>query len=230
MSKTLPLTLTGAFLLMACYPTYQPGTLVAYTQAGTVRTTGCLDIAVEPSGDPAAAGPAAEIRIGNRCDTGVRVDLARIDATIRLDDGRSATMVIYDPMGEIRPALLDGRSMAREVLEFHPASSRGHGVARQLCLDFRAIDQEDPSPLPVVSCIPLSPNAVSPAVVTGEPPYGEPLYGESPEDGQMADGPVGDDPMADSPAADAPETDVPETDAPAAGDHTGSAWPTEVEK
>lgn len=154
--------LAGTLALMACYSNYQPGTLAPVTGVGAVQTAGCLDIAVEPVDDQVAAGPVAEIRLGNRCDGAVLIDLASIAATVRLDDGRVGVMRVYDPMGVIRPALLDGRSMAREVLEYHLVPGEAHGrAARQLCLDFRAVDQNDPSPLPVVSCVPLPSETVT---------------------------------------------------------------------
>lgn len=108
-------------LVFACHA-YQPGSIPG-------STVGCLDVGVELESDPLAEGPVAAYTIGNRCDAAVVVDLGAVRATA---GGRQVSH--YDPRGEIRPKVLEARSVATENIEYaaHPGD--------RLCLDLSRID------------------------------------------------------------------------------------------
>lgn len=114
---------------------YQPGSfshaLAAHAEARA--TVGCIDIAAEPRFDSAAVGPVLRVAVANRCDRAVQVDLGAIRARGDRVDHRP-----FDPRGEIRPALLDGRATAAETIEYRPVAPVV-GYPRTLCLDVSAI-------------------------------------------------------------------------------------------
>jgi hypothetical protein len=101
---------------------YQPGSL-SPGPGGQLATLDCLDVAVSPRAELRAVGPVVEIAVGNRCDHAVEVDFGAI---------RVAGHRAFDPREEIRPALLDGRAVAVEVIEYRPVSD---AIATTLCLD-----------------------------------------------------------------------------------------------
>lgn len=96
-----------ACVLAACHA-YQPGTL-APGPGGTAATAGCLDVAITPRPELRAVGPVVEIAVANRCDRPVEIDFGSI---------RAPGYAAFDPRDEIRPALLDARSTAIEVIEY----------------------------------------------------------------------------------------------------------------
>ena len=156
MKTSLALASMSALVLMACNP-YRPGTMEPATPNGSVRTTGCIDIAIDLISDPQAAGFATELRMGNRCDSAVTVDLGQIRATIRHGNGQISEMRVYDPEYQLRPALLDARARGREVLEYQlvePGVVPGPNA--ELCLDIAGVDRGEPSSLPVVACTPVA--------------------------------------------------------------------------
>ena len=132
---------------------YQPGSFSHAADPDTTprATVGCLDVAVDPHHDAAAVGPIARIAIANRCDRAVEVDLGAIRATVRAPGGGRVAHVIYDPRGEIRPVLLDGRSVGVEILEFRPRDG-GLIETAGLCLDVSAINRRGVS-RPAVLCV-----------------------------------------------------------------------------
>lgn len=155
MQTSLALVFSCALVLTACNP-YRPGTMEPTTPNGAVRTTGCIDVAIDRVEDYQAVGFATELRMGNRCDAPVMVDLGQIRATMRHGDGRVSAMQVYDPDLELRPALLDARARGREVLEYQPIRPGvTPGPNAELCLDIAEIDRGEPSSLPIVACTPL---------------------------------------------------------------------------
>jgi hypothetical protein len=119
--------------------------------AGERRTVGCLDLAVAPVDDAAAAGPVAAITFANRCDAGVVIDLTAIAATGRDLGGREVAMGRFDPDREIGAGLLEARTIGRELIEYQPLD--GGPAPYDLCLDLSAVDVAEPSPTPVVVCL-----------------------------------------------------------------------------
>lgn len=119
---------------------YQPGSFSHARDARTSAraTVGCLDVAVERYWDAAAVGPTARVAVANRCDRAVEVDLGAIRASGRTSGGARVAHAAYDPRAEIRPALLDGRSVAAEVIEYRPVAGDVRGLDG-LCLDVSAI-------------------------------------------------------------------------------------------
>jgi len=121
---------------------------------GERLTVGCLDVAIEAVADPAAEGTAVGFTLGNRCDAAVRVDLRAATATVHYRDGRAGPAVPFDPRRELRPAWLEARSIAREVIEYQAPHDAGPPF--EVCLDLARIDTSEPSPLPVTVCIPTA--------------------------------------------------------------------------
>jgi hypothetical protein len=147
-----------ALLVATACAGYQPGSF--HGLHGARYTVGCLDVEVAPHSDPLAEGPAVTIAFGNRCDAATVVDLRAIRATARYSDGFRAPMAPRDPAGVIRPGTLDARLTGREILEYQPLA---HHPAQpvELCLDLAAMDASEPSPVPVVTCVP----ALSPVIL-----------------------------------------------------------------
>jgi len=118
---------------------------------GEQRTVGCLDIAVTPTHALDAYGPVVGLTIANRCDVGVVVDVGAIRATGRDPGGSEIRLGAYDPAFEIRPAMLEARSVATEHLELL-RMDRNEALFTQWCVDLAKLDRERPSDRPVVVC------------------------------------------------------------------------------
>lgn len=149
--RTLAALLTAAAI--AGCGGYKAGSFRALSGsfAGEHRTVGCLDLAVEPVSDAAAAGLVAGITFANRCDVAVVLDLLAIEAVGRDLDGREIPMTAFDPDRELRPGLLEARTIGREVLEYQPLG--GGPAPYDLCLDLARVDAAAPSPTPIVACL-----------------------------------------------------------------------------
>jgi len=132
---------------------YQPDSLHAGYQAET-HSVGCLDIAIEAHQDPQAEGPAASIRIGNRCSAALVIDYQDIQATVIYRDGHVGKSHIYDPEYSLRPVTLDARRQGWEVFEFHPDDVNDNSaVPERLCLDLTYLDRVQPSVDPAIACV-----------------------------------------------------------------------------
>lgn len=142
--------LSGAF---ACQG-YRAGSFTARPYGsfeGQRRTVGCLDVAVTPTRDQEAYGPVAGLTIANRCDVGVTVDIGAIRASGRYPDGTATRLHAYDPGFEIRPGMLEARSVAREQIEYLPNDS-AEVLFAEWCLDLARLDRTRPSDRPVLVC------------------------------------------------------------------------------
>ena len=104
---------------------YHPGTL-APGPGGAVGAAGCVDVAITPRPELDAIGRVVEIAVGNGCDRAVEVDLGAV---------RAPGYAAFDPRGEIRPAVLDARTTAVEIIEFRPVA----GLAPSTCFDVSAV-------------------------------------------------------------------------------------------
>lgn len=141
-----------AVALAGCQP-YRAGSFAGPRGSfvGEHRTVGCLDVAVEAAQDPEASGPVAGLILANRCDVGVVVDVGAIAATGRYPDGAEVRLLPYDPADEIRPAMLEARSVASEHIELVPADE-DEVLFTQWCIDLARLDRARPSERPVVVC------------------------------------------------------------------------------
>lgn len=145
--RLAPLPLLLLLLAAGCYG-YQPGsfTHAADPHSSARATVDCLDVAIERGWDAAASGPIARIAVANRCDRPVELDLGAIRAVARTGDGAMVPHRAHDPRGEIRPALLDGRSVATELIEYRPEAGRAPPLA-DLCFDISALARPPARPV-----------------------------------------------------------------------------------
>ncbi len=120
---------------------YRPDSFSTMTGpfVGEARTVGCLDVAVASSDDPQADGPVARVTLGNRCDAGVVVDFGALRGSAVLLDGSTMHLRPFDPNGEIRPATLDARAVARETIEFALPPEMPADVV-EWCVDIGGLD------------------------------------------------------------------------------------------
>jgi hypothetical protein len=132
---------------------YRAGSFAGMTGpfAGERRTVGCLDVAVTALDDPAAVGPAVGFTIANRCDAAVAVDLGAVRATGRVPGGDVIALHAFDPALEIRPAVLEARSVAQENLEYR-APAGAEIAFTEWCVDVARLDARRPSDAPVLVC------------------------------------------------------------------------------
>lgn len=151
-------TIAGLGLLAFGCHAYQPGSFryAGAELAGVHGTVGCVDVAVDRGADAAARGPVLAIAMANRCDHATRVDVSALRVVGRLGGGGAVRLAPFDPRDEIRPALLDARSVARETIEYRaPAADLealcveldglAPGPAPQggsMCLDYAAATME----------------------------------------------------------------------------------------
>ncbi len=119
---------------------YQPGSFTAAGSPfpGSKVTLECFDVAVAANVDEIAAGSVARFSIANRCDHATVVDFTQLRAHARGESGWHA-VAPNDPRGELRPAVLEARSVATEFLEF-PATSA------TICFELSGLAGVAPSP------------------------------------------------------------------------------------
>jgi hypothetical protein len=149
----LPLSSVVLSSLVACQG-YRAGSFRGDTGefVGAHRTVGCVDVSVASLRDPEARGPAARFSFGNRCDAATALDLSAVRVVARYADGERATVRPYDPGRVIRQGLLEARTTGTESIEYQ-SPRRGVRVV-ELCMDLAGIDANEPSPRPVVVCLP----------------------------------------------------------------------------
>jgi hypothetical protein len=87
--------------------------------AGQRASLGCLDVAVERRPDLPEGGTVLGYSFGNRCERAARIDLRAVRVEGRTFDGQSVVLTAFDPRGEIRPLLLDGKMAGTEALAYH---------------------------------------------------------------------------------------------------------------
>ena len=132
--------------LLACGGGYDPGAFATSTIfggrrfPGTRLQHGCLDIALRARAN--LHDPALDVSFGNRCVEARWIDLSKLEIRGVFPGGESRTLSLFDPRGEIGPALLGGRAAAKERIEIV-----GGLGATQLCIsveDVIEIDQAGP--------------------------------------------------------------------------------------
>jgi hypothetical protein len=130
----------AACALVGC--AYEPSSFSFMTRpTGTRATIGCLDLAIAPRAAVSPERhPVLAYEFGNRCDSPVVVDLASMPVVGRAADGQSYALAPYDPHGEIREAVLDGRSYGSERIAY-PSSVELIDV----CVDAAAIARQTPA-------------------------------------------------------------------------------------
>jgi hypothetical protein len=118
-------------------PLVQPGKPPG---AAAARQVGCLDVRMALACNAAVSRdfPLVAFTLGNRCDTAVPVDFARLRVTGRADGAEGAldvTLAAFDPAREIHPAVLGSRAMAREVLEYDATPREATRAITEVCID-----------------------------------------------------------------------------------------------
>lgn len=138
-----------ALVIASGCTSYQPGSFTHARGAspGASATVGCLDVAVAAASDAAAIGPVARIAVANRCDRAVAVDLGAVRASGRASGAADVAYYAFDPRAEIRPAILDGRSVAAESIEYRSVDADRRVTA--LCFDVSAIANRDHAAEPI---------------------------------------------------------------------------------
>lgn len=118
-STIVLLTFTSLTLFSAGCARYSANSFrTASSDFPSQRTTrGCLDIAISAAHDSHADGPVLDIYLGNRCDDAVWVDLTGLGIYAQLADGQRLPVRLYDPLGELRAAVLGGREQVMERIE-----------------------------------------------------------------------------------------------------------------
>lgn len=142
----------GVSALTAC--AYRPGSFHGPGGAfvGERTTVGCLDVAVSPHDDRAAEGPALAYQFANRCDRPTVVDLGALVVRGRSASGRELTLAVWDPLGQLQPARIDGRRSGREVLEYRAAIDDPIALA---CVDLDRLDGTIDAPQELCVAIPV---------------------------------------------------------------------------
>jgi hypothetical protein len=135
-----------ASLSAAC--AYRPDSFSAAhgTFGRTSSTIGCLDVGLQRQPAKYALDVVVAYDFGNRCDTPTMVDLAAVKVFGTTEPDHMIQLLAYDPRDEIRPALLDGNAVGREVIAYRAdvaistvcvdvAAIAHKGSSRLLCLD-----------------------------------------------------------------------------------------------
>jgi hypothetical protein len=100
-----------------------------------VRTSvGCLDLAIEWRAEPVAES-VLDYDFGNRCDRPVVVDLLT-PTVVGKTAGDDVAMVPYDPLHELLPLPLDGRSLGTEAIEYRTTAATD---VHAICVDAAAV-------------------------------------------------------------------------------------------
>ncbi len=102
--------------------------------AGQRASVGCLDVAIERRPDLAEGGAVLGYSFGNRCDRAATIDLRAVRVEGRTFDGQSAVLLPFDPGGEIRPLLLDGRRAGTEALAY-----QADAPLAEVCVDVASL-------------------------------------------------------------------------------------------
>ena len=102
--------------------------------AGQRASVGCLDLAVERRPDLPEGGTVLGYSVGNRCDRAATIDLRAVRVEGRTFDGQSAVLIPFDPRGEIRPLLLDGKRAGTEALAYH-----AEAPLAEVCVDVASL-------------------------------------------------------------------------------------------
>ena len=84
----------------------------------------CLDANVDATHRSEADGPVVIVRLGNRCEHSIRVDLGAMQVVGVDDNGVRVPMTAYDPRHEIGPRSMDARAHGEKWIEFARRSRR----------------------------------------------------------------------------------------------------------
>jgi hypothetical protein len=123
--------------LAAC--SYTPGSYAFYGRSfpGQRVTIGCLDVSIDRRLDMEGR-PVLDYQFGNRCDSSIVVDLARVPVVGRTTTGDEVVLAAWDPNGEIGAARLGARQAGGEALAYENLENDGQTFA-QVCVDAAAL-------------------------------------------------------------------------------------------
>ena len=118
---------------------YAPGSFSSRPSSfpGTRATVGCLDVAASLTGGTVQRGPVIQYTVGNRCDRVTIVDFSAVRARSSAGPTLGPTMMPFDPQRELRPLMMEARSVISEQIEYrHTAPAVGHA----LCVDVAGLN------------------------------------------------------------------------------------------
>lgn len=148
--------------------TYRPGSFAAPGQgfSGQHRTVGCFDVAVELMPADVTSDPVIGYTAGNRCDEAVRLDLGAVRVVGRTGGGREVELAPFDPEGQLRSALLEARSVAREQISYRAAPVAADpepgSPLVSVCVELGGLADRGAAPDRVEACLAL-PRPIDPA-------------------------------------------------------------------
>lgn len=117
---------------------YSPGSYAFYNRTfpGQRLTVGCLDVSIDRRLDMVGR-PVLDYQFGNRCESSVVIDLARVPVVARTTTGEEIALAAWDPHHEIRPARLGARQAGGEALAYE--SLEDDQTFAQVCVDAAAL-------------------------------------------------------------------------------------------
>jgi hypothetical protein len=123
--------------LAAC--SYTPGSYAFHGRSfpGQRVTLGCLDVSIDRRLDMEGR-PVLDYQFGNRCDSSIVVDLARVPVVGRTTTGDEVALAAWDPNDEISAARLGARQAGGEALAYETPAKDGKAFA-QVCVDAAAL-------------------------------------------------------------------------------------------
>lgn len=119
-------------LASAC--AYAPGSFSSHPRSfpGVRATVGCLDVAASLTVGTIQQGPVIQYTVGNRCDRVTIVDFSAVSARSSAKPTLGPTMTPFDPQRELRPLMMESRSVISEQIEYrHTATPVSHAI----CVD-----------------------------------------------------------------------------------------------
>ncbi len=141
MARRISTAIVALLTLGGCIQ-YQPGGLATRRRTyASVRTVGCLDVAVEILAHPDVdkGSPVVDVNFGNVCHEGVTVDLSKLDVTASYASSPAMHRLRpYDPRHEIDGRLLYPVWTGHEAIEFDPEITADHEPTR-VCVDVSRI-------------------------------------------------------------------------------------------
>lgn len=136
------LALSLAVPLLACglLHEYKAGGFVASGEVDprAVRSSACVDYALDLGGRGDLTPLLMTTRFGNRCSEPALVDLNKLVITARYPDGRSQELHLVDPRNEIEPLHLEPHVAAVEKIQLGPGVD---GAPSRICVDVRAASE-----------------------------------------------------------------------------------------
>jgi hypothetical protein len=103
-----------------------------------VQRVGCLEVSVNAVRSRLVPESSVLLAYGftNRCKLPARVNLTRVRVTGRLAGGSEQSLALFDPRGEIHPAVIGASDWGSETIEYDPP---GGTLPASFCIDLAGI-------------------------------------------------------------------------------------------